>query len=277
MIRLIALDIDGTLVGDGSEVSHRDREALIEAHRAGCSVALISGRSRGTVLPIYEQFPVGVITALSSYDGAIVELTDPPEVVAVERMGPPMALAAFDALVEAGMGPEIFPGGPGDPVFAWEEAPPPGNWQQHNLWRLGLMDRAGLIEVLRGGPITISAMGPIEEATAGLERVREACGDGVSASLTYSPRYGGYFAQVASPKSTKTHALETIAQRLGVSSPEVMAVGDWLNDIGMLEIAGVGVAMGGSADEVIAAADWVTGPVEAAGVAAAVERYVLGV
>jgi hydroxymethylpyrimidine pyrophosphatase-like HAD family hydrolase len=56
-----------------------------------------------------------------------------------------------------------------------------------------------------------------------------------------------------------------------------MAVGDWLNDIGMLEIAGVGVAMGGSADEVIAAADWVTGPVEAAGVAAAVERYVLGV
>lgn len=275
MIRLIALDIDGTLVGEDSEVSRWDREALVAASDRGCYIALISGRSRRTVLPICEQFPAGTITAIGSYDGAVVELLAPPEVVAVERMDPEVAVLTFDALVSAGMGPEVFPGGSGDPVVAWEGAPPPGNWRQHNLWRLDLLDRARLKTVLSRGPICISAMGPLDLAHRGLDAVHGVCGEQVSASLTYSPRYGGYFAQVASPRSTKTHALATLASRLGVTDSETMAVGDWLNDIGMIREAGVGVAMGGSVEAVRSAADWVTYELSQSGVAAAVRRFVL--
>ncbi|MBD3175095.1 MAG: HAD hydrolase family protein [Armatimonadia bacterium] len=275
MIRLIALDIDGTLVGEDSQVSWLDQAALSAARDKGCAIALISGRSKGTVLPIVEQFDKGVIAAIGSYDGALVEMLDPPEVVVIRRLEADAALRSFDALVDAGMGPEIFPGGEDDPVIEWDEAGPPEEWRLFNLWRLEAVDRAELERVLTSGPITISAMGSLEQATAGIDAVRAACGDSVSASLTFSPRYGGYFAQVASPESTKTHALDALVERLGIDDSQVLAVGDWLNDIGMLRKAGVGVAMGGCVDEVQEAADWVTGAIGTSAVARAVKRYVL--
>ncbi len=74
----------------------------------------------------------------------------------------------------------------------------------------------------------------------------------------------------------KCRGLELIAARLGLAREEVLAIGDHINDLEMIQWAGVGVAMGNAQPEVCAVADWVTTTLEEEGVARAIERYVLG-
>ncbi len=83
------------------------------------------------------------------------------------------------------------------------------------------------------------------------------------------------FTEVTPPKASKGNALAFLAARYGISQAETLAVGDSDNDISMIRWAGLGVAMGNAAPEVIAAADWVAPPVAEDGLATIIERFVL--
>ena len=98
-----------------------------------------------------------------------------------------------------------------------------------------------------------------------LERLREALGDQVAYVIWEGP---WSFVEVLPLGTSKAAALEWLAARLGVAREEVLAVGDERNDIEMLAWAGTGVAMGNAHPEVKAVADWVTAPVEEDGCAA---------
>lgn len=276
-IDLIALDIDGTLVGEESIVSAGCRNALTEAARLGCRVALITGRSRASTVAVAEQLGDGIVVALGTYDGALVDLYPGGEVLADDRLAPEPAHRAFFTMVEAGFGPEIFMGPEyRDPVIVWEGSPPSSGWLEENRTRVRVGDRDEVEAALAGRPVTISALAGYERAMACVEHLERVLGDAASLRVTYSPRYGGHFAQVAGPETEKATAAARIAEHFGVSRERVLAVGDWLNDIAMLRWAGVGVAMGGSEPDVLSAADWVTSPLEEDGVAVAIRRYVLG-
>ena len=275
MIRLIALDIDGTLVGDDSTVSPANRSALAAARDRGVRTALLTGRSRASSLPVVGQVDEGVIVALGSFDGALVELLPSGEVLADHRLPPDAAARSYAVMVEAGLGPEVFTEAPDKPVLAWDQALPPQRWLGENLHRLDVVGRPELDRVLADRPITISALSPLDVAEDCARRMRDELGDSIDVKITFSPRYGGYFSQVAATRATKVEAVKTIMERLGVERPQVLAAGDWLNDVDMLRFAGVGVAMGGSVEAVLSAADWVTASVEDEGVALAVDRYVL--
>ena len=83
--------------------------------------------------------------------------------------------------------------------------------------------------------------------------------------------------ELNAPGVSKGPGLMALANALGLDRREVMAVGDSGNDRTMIELAGLGVAMGNATDEVKQAADAVTADNEHDGVAQAIERYVLGV
>jgi hypothetical protein len=74
---------------------------------------------------------------------------------------------------------------------------------------------------------------------------------------------------------SKGRALEALASYLGIPLAEVMAIGDGINDIPLLSLAGLAVAMGNASDEVKAVADYVTLDVDHSGVAAAIEKFLL--
>ena len=83
------------------------------------------------------------------------------------------------------------------------------------------------------------------------------------------------FTEVTPPNASKGNALAFLADRYGISQAETIAVGDSDNDISMIRWAGLGVAMGNAAPEVIAAADWVAPSVFDDGLAAVIEEFVL--
>ncbi len=77
------------------------------------------------------------------------------------------------------------------------------------------------------------------------------------------------------PEVSKGNAVRRLAKLYGCDLSEVMCLGDSENDISMLEVAGISVAMGDAADPVKAAADYVTAPVGENGFAQALEKFVL--
>jgi hydroxymethylpyrimidine pyrophosphatase-like HAD family hydrolase len=82
------------------------------------------------------------------------------------------------------------------------------------------------------------------------------------------------FTNVLSPGVSKGKALEKLVAHLQVPLGEVIAIGDGTNDISLLTVAGVAIAMGNAADEVKAIADYVTLDVDHSGLAAAIDEYI---
>lgn len=83
------------------------------------------------------------------------------------------------------------------------------------------------------------------------------------------------FLELFSGKVSKRIAMQRLAEALSVSAEQTVAVGDGLNDIPMLEFAGLGIAMGNASSEVKAIADEVVGDNDSDGVATAIERFIL--
>jgi Cof subfamily protein (haloacid dehalogenase superfamily) len=275
-IRLLALDIDGTLLTTGNVLSPAVVSAAREALDRGCRAVLLTGRSLASTTPVAAQFPDGFVVGLGTYDGARLEWYPSGEVLRDVRLEPEVAARTLEIMYRYGLGPSVFPGDAnGGPVYGSLEHPPPEMWQGLNLDRMRLLDEPEMLAALAERVVTISALADHDTAFACYEELRETLGQNASVIITLSERYGGHFAQVAGPLATKAAALVCLAERLDVPLGEILAMGDWMNDRAMLELAGVGVAMAGSPDDVLAAADWVTGSVADDGAARAIERFVL--
>lgn len=276
-IRLVALDIDGTLLTVGNDVAPEVLEAAARALAAGSRAVLLTGRSRASSICVAEQFPEGWVVGLGSYDGARCEWLPSGELIREVRMEPEVARETVDIMCDYRMGPALFPGEErGGPVFGLQRQPPPDAWQALNLGRMRLLDEPEVAAMLAEGIVTVSALGTHEVAQACYEELAQRVGDRAAVIVTLSERYGGHFAQVAGKGATKADALRLFAERLGVPLAETLAVGDWMNDLPMIELAGVGVAMAEAPEDVRGAADWVTDGVHEHGVARALERFVLG-
>ncbi len=106
---------------------------------------------------------------------------------------------------------------------------------------------------------------------AHVAELQEAAGATATVYRTHSK-----FINITPAGVSKAKALAWLAMRMDIPQPAVMAVGDSDNDVGMVRWAGLGVAMGNARPSVLEAADWVAPPIGEAGVAVALERWVLG-
>ena len=141
-------------------------------------------------------------------------------------------------------------------------------------WR-GPDDRtaASNVDVLTAPPTRIIAAGP-----RGVDQMCAAFGnanDIVTVHRYYSRAGHLESAVMTHPDATKEHALAELAQQIGLAREYVLALGDAEADAGMLDWAGIGVAMGNAMPEARAVADWIAPGHDEAGVAAAIQRFVL--
>jgi Cof subfamily protein (haloacid dehalogenase superfamily) len=274
MIRLIALDLDGTLLDSEGRIPDANREALARAIEAGVEVALATGRRYDFARPIFESLP-GPLTLILS-NGAIVKTRDGhtmmrsllPRAVArtvLEQVPEHRASAAvvFDRVRE---GQVIFES------IDWEH---PRHARFFAVNRPFLSETSPLEDCLTEDPIQVMFSGGCSDMRALFERLRVSA-DGVSVALTEYQHRDFSMVDVVTAGCSKGSALRAWCEHRGLDRSNVMAMGDNLNDLQMLEFAGTAVLMGNALPELKARGWAITGSNDEAGVAQAIGEYVFG-
>jgi len=270
--RLLAVDLDHTLLRGLKGVSPGNREALARARAAGCRVVICTGRGRFSTLPVAEELELLDGPHLL-FNGAAVFSTlrrAPEEVLLLEREAVERCLALADS-AELGysgfedprQGDAVRCAQPNEELRRWVEANP---------------DRAvwveGLGEVLARPLVAFLFWG----TEAQVRELRDRLGDpsGVAPPrVATSKVLDSWVLELSAPGATKGVALSRLAGRLGVPREQVVAIGDAHPDICMIEYAGLGVAVGDGAPEVLAAADYVAPSCDDDAVAHVIERFIL--
>ena len=257
--RLVALDIDGTVVGHDNSLSPRIRAAVHRVVDSGVHVVISTGRSWPGTVDVLERLGLPPGLAVMS-NGAVVASTDPFEVV---------RQVTFDARAVVETALRLHP----DAIVAVEDVG--RGYRVTRAFPEGEMTgtvRVEPVERLVAEPVTRVVIRDPNAEAADFERLADALGfQGVEYFVGWTA-----WLDIAPRDVTKADGLRVVCERLGVDAAEVLAVGDGNNDIEMLRWAGRGVAMGQALEPVRAAADHVTAPVEHDGLALELDRWFPG-
>jgi Cof subfamily protein (haloacid dehalogenase superfamily) len=255
--RLAAIDLDGTLLRPDGTLSERSRSALDRARAAGIRVVLVTARGPRSVRVLAAD--LGLDGSAICSNGAIILDLGSGEVVRTQPLATEVAArlvrelrSRLPGILFAAESEEIAL----EPGFAaWEWEPPAGTRYGDGL-ELVAEPVAKLI---------------VRHDTHALEAVAEAARElaGADAAVTIP---GPWTVEISAAGVSKAAALAELCAELGVSRDEVVAFGDYPNDLPMLEWAGHAVAVANAHPTVLAAADEVTASNADDGVALVLER-----
>ncbi len=275
MIRLLALDIDGTLLDSTGHLPAANHDAIARAIDLGIEVALATGRRYDFARPIFEQLP-GPLTLILS-NGAVVKTCDgetvmrrllPREVARDVLAAVPQhrheAAVTFDRPRE---GQIVYQ------AIDWEH-PRHSRFFETNRPFLAEMDP--LEDCLTEDPVQVMFTGGCLEMRHLFNelRARDAGDCLYSVALTEYEFRDFSLVDVLQAGCSKGTALKDLARERGYARDEIMAVGDNLNDIEMLEFAGRAVVMGNGIPDLKDRGWAVTSTNDDAGVALAVETFI---
>jgi Cof subfamily protein (haloacid dehalogenase superfamily) len=273
MIRLIGIDVDGTLLDSRGQMPDANRDAIHEAVAAGIHVALVTGRSFPFARPIADPLPPAITLIVSSgaieraMDGATLarRLLDRGVARAVLETTQPYRDAAaliFDRDVERQV---VFE------TMDWEQPNRKGYWSRNQ----SLIDQCVPLErALTEDPIQVMFNGGVLQMRSLAEALDQTARD-YAVSLTEYEHRDFSLIDVTSPAATKGRALAWRAEVMGLARDEVMAVGDNFNDLEMLEFAGTPVVMANAVQPLLVRGWHVTGGQDESGLAQAIRRFAL--
>jgi Cof subfamily protein (haloacid dehalogenase superfamily) len=272
MIKLLGIDVDGTLLDSRGQVPPANVEALADVAAVGVRIAIVTGRSFNFALPAVESVPDPL--TLIVYNGAIARMRS-GETLIRHLLARDAAREVLAATVEWREGALLqFDRTTRQLVYDRMD------WTHPNRVRFRknnadlLEEVPALEDALHEDPIQIAYNGSVESMRALVARLKtETCAAALSVSLTEYPHRDFSLVDVCAPDTTKGATLARLAELYGVDRSEVMAVGDNFNDREMLEWAGIGVVMGNAADELKRGLA-VTGTNDEAGLAEAIRLHI---
>jgi hydroxymethylpyrimidine pyrophosphatase-like HAD family hydrolase len=248
--RLLALDLDGTLLRQDGGIEDRDAAAVRRALRLGVAVTLATGRLATGALPTARA--LGIESPLVCADGVLLACGRTGCVLEQEALDGFVVESTLCAAVEHALAPFVFRAGS---IHADARCAPLRSlvraWTEHIV----LHDQLTAMEAAwRGEPVaTAFAVGGREGVDAAARAVVGACGRW-AAVATFALRDEAWALRVRPPGWDKARMLARLAERLDVTREHVCAVGDWLNDAPMLAWAGRAFAMSDAPEEVRLAA-----------------------
>ena len=261
--RLLAMDLDGTLIGNDLLLSERVKRAVARAAAAGVRPALATGRMFRASLPFARE--LAITAPLICYQGALIREVEGDRVLYHQPV--PLELAR-DAIAAAQARGLVALGYIDDWCYAGQDTPEAQFYARHS--RVQPRFVGDLLAWLQEPPTKIVVVSTAEQTDANVAEFRRRFGERLNVTKSYP-----LFTEIIHPEVSKGRALARLAELLGVGREEVAAIGDNLNDLDMLEYAGLGIAMGGSAALVQQQADWVCPPEAEDGVAVAIEERIL--
>lgn len=275
-IRLIAVDIDGTLVDSRGELPEANRTSIHEALSTGIEVILVTGRSFHHARPIAEALADDLVLVVSN--GALVKRTDG---TTVDRR-----------LLTCQLAGEVLSGARSiqtGAVLIFDRADARQYVYEHIDWRHSqrrwyyeryrrfMTEVSPLENALTEPPVQVAFSGGVAEMRRLAGHLRQLpLSRQVSIALTEYEARDFSLLDVTITGCSKGAALAAWAARRGLSAVEVMAVGDNLNDREMLEFAGHPVVMGNAVPELKTFGWPTTGAHDDAGLATAIRERMLG-
>jgi Cof subfamily protein (haloacid dehalogenase superfamily) len=254
-VRLIATDLDGTLLRSGGTVSTRTARALRLA--AGAGVAVVPATAR----PLRWLNGCGFATGLSHAvlaNGAVVYDITAAEVISRHQLAPE-TLAALCERIGAAVPEAVFAVETDDGLAMWHQPDYP---LRSDLGQPGVAP-AALADLVTRPAAKLLVKAPGVDPELLVARVVAAAG--ADAEVSVSAAYG--LAEVATAGVSKASGLAAVAARLGVTAEEVVAFGDMPNDVPMLSWAGRAVAVANAHPDVLSVAHEVTASNDDDGVA----------
>ncbi len=262
-IKLVALDLDDTLLTSKLEISPNTAEAIRRAKAQGVTVTLATGRMYRSALPF--ALDLGLDVPLITYHGALVKTSVSKEVLYHRAI--PLDLARLITQIASNLGfhLNIYMN---DELYATNRNPHIKGYT--DLARVPYIEVPDLLSVLSIKPDKLLIINDEHKLDDLALNLRDLVGNKLH--ITKSKPY---FLEITHPQATKGQAIQALVEQLGIKPAQVMAVGDSYNDLDMLEYAGVGVAMGNARPEIQEKADYVTRGNDEDGVAEAFYKFVI--
>lgn len=254
--RLLAVDIDGTLVNRHDELTPATREAIARAQAHGIHVVLATGRRYRRALPLVESLS-GALPLVTAAGALIKRPADHRTLFRAEfaadvlsRVCRIVARRGFEPILYADTFDQGFDYYCRCIDVAQEEL---AEFFQYNVdWHCLYPN---LLDAPPSGVFAGFAMGTEPQMLALMDELQAELPEALYVHVLRSPRYRGYMCEIAPAGVDKWSGIRHVASLVGVADDAICAVGDDVNDIPMIRGAGLGVAMGNALPAVKAAAD----------------------
>lgn len=261
--RLVATDIDDTLLTDDLMITEGTKAALAEAVRQGCVVTLATGRMHSSAVQIAGQLELNV--PIITYQGALIKNLLDGEVL-YERLVPEdAALAIVDFAKAHGL---HLQGYVDDELLSMEENERIRKYSA--VTKVPYCIEPDFRKVAAKGTAKLLIIDEPEVLDRLIPELRAVVGEKVH--LTKSKPH---YLEIVHPEASKGNALLHLAAHYGIPQEETIGIGDSYNDRELVEAAGLGVAVANAVEPLKAIADYITRSNNEEGVRAVVEKFIL--
>jgi hydroxymethylpyrimidine pyrophosphatase-like HAD family hydrolase len=274
-IRLIALDLDGTLINRRWEISQKDIAALAAAWQRGIQIVVATGRRPCAAAPYVAKLPFSIATITSN--GAMVR-TPAGEVAYRNFLPRNVALEVLDFIREFRPYTVVIFNLPGRGQVTMEDCAIPegplGWYLRTSLDQLRLLPDVSV--AIECDPVQVMIGGPPARIEAADPLLRQSStGARVGLTWTKYPERNIAILDIMNNGCSKGAALKFWTAQCGIDPSQVMALGDNFNDLEMLEFAGLPVVMGNHIEGLHRPGWALTSACDDSGVACAIEEFVL--
>jgi Cof subfamily protein (haloacid dehalogenase superfamily) len=266
MYKLIAVDMDGTLLNENKEISDRCQKAIFKLREKGKKVVLATGRPLNGVIRYLEKLDLfDENDYVVAFNGALVQSTKTNQII----FNKPLSLDAYKELytLSQQLGVNIH-------ALTSNSVLTPKNNPYTTI-----------VSNINQIPIIEGAVCEIDEATTIVKVMFVDDPEKLDCIMPQIPnwvrnkysilRSAPYFLEFLDKSVNKGAGVSAVADHLGFEREEVICVGDAGNDLAMIRYAGLGVAMGNAFDEIKSEADYITHTNDEDGVAHVIEKFML--
>lgn len=264
-IKLIAIDIDGTIMNKEFQINDRVKDAITRAINSGIYVILATGRMYSATVPIAAN--LGIKTPLITYQGSMVrEFYDSDDILMHYTLSPEHSKMVLNDLRKFDLQINVYLD---DEMFIEKETDILKEYAARRHITYHKVDSFDKVADLTPTKILVMDSTP-EKATEIRDYLRNKYSDILNISKSTS-----LYCEVVNNQASKGHAVLFLAEKWGIKQSEIMVIGDQDNDMDMLQVAGLPVAMGNAEEGLKKIAKYVTDTVDNDGVALAIEKFVL--
>ena len=263
MYKLVAIDLDDTLLNDDRQITEATKQALAAAVEHGAVITLATGRMYASAKAVARELELNV--PLITYQGALVKNALDGKVLYERSVPEHVALQILEYCLAHGL---HLQGYVEDQLYVREDNEKTLAYTQ--LSKIPYIVEPDFTKIIRKPQAKMLIIDEPQKLDKVADEFKSMFGD--SAHITKSKPN---FLEIMHPEGTKGSALRFLAEHFGCAIEDTIAIGDSWNDHDMIETAGLGVAMGNAVEPLKAVANYITSSNNEDGVKQVIDRFIL--